>query len=351
MGFLEDYFAGKVPNNLEVTVLKPNGEGLPGASVSVTGPSGESLTASLFQKQNPTTDQYGKVGYFKFLVFPQSLGVCTFVVTCPGYLPYTFLTEPDFDSTGLFTVELIPGFIPTEGYYIVPAPDYVSALAPIVYSVTIPNGADIDRIVTIVESSKGKVSIIETEFFTDETIDIDIRSAIHLSVLPVVVPDNIDYCEDREFSDNVFVSFHAEKGETSTPITFNISGSGVQNFNINVANFRPTDYENSLSSYANQYPRKWISKRDRIPVGYYADIMLWFTSNDIQDIKFRQRQISVKDEVLTSYEVSLSPSFCVQRLKLITTPVQGAEYLEVVVYSPSTGYLLESLKIKYQYGY
>lgn len=350
MGFLEELFAGKIANNLSVTVTKPSGAPVVGASVVIRDPNGNSLNASLFYKEEAITDQYGTVGQFRFLVFPQPYGVCTITATAPGYLPETIRTSADFDSTGLFSIVLTPGLVASEDYGILTPPEYVSALAPIVFSVTIPDGADIDRIITIVESSKGKISIVETDYYTDQTIEIDIRSAIHLSTLPVVVPVGAKYVDDVEFSETFFVSFAAEKGDTRTAIKFNSGGQVVSNFNLNVANFRPSDYVDSLVDYVGK-PGKWISKRDAIPVGYYSDLMLWFPVTDPAGVICEFEQHTANGQLAEYDSFVLQPSYYVQRIKLPTEPVPGVVSLRISIRTRNGAYLFDILTIKYLYGY
>lgn len=293
----------------QLIVSKPNGEGLAGATVRIFNAQGADVTAQIFGVPTGVTDSYGQV--LRLVGFVVPVDIYTIQVLADGYDPYTIDTPSTFRGTGIFVAYIQPVTVAVDSYLIgEPGVSYVSALAPVVFSVTASQPKKNERILAYVSHSDGRTSIMEADVDVDGVAQFDIRNRIRLHPLITLVPDGSMSVPDMNISDIVTVNFKTVIGENAVDIG--------QPAEVRVANVYPPGNENDLSCFV-LFPANWIAPMNPMVAfrGCYSDVMVWLPVVSLPGYKLNLHYYDdAGGEVGTGDVIDLSESRFVQRVRI-----------------------------------
>ncbi|WP_018622087.1 carboxypeptidase-like regulatory domain-containing protein [Spirosoma luteum] len=225
-----------------------------------------------------------------------------------------------------------------------PESGYVSSLYPIDTAMQ-TGAADLDweLIGFHVTPSTGPSSILEAPVI-DGTASADLRTRLKFRPVPHLVPDGETALADPDFSDRLSVTTHSVSLEGDQTID--------GGFLFSAANMVPSGPENDLSVYAtgdNTSRIRWITLLPEPVVfrGFYSDVMVWLTDTEA-DYNLTTTYYNGENEVVGSPVVeSLTHNVRVQRIRLGSTPPDGATYATLLI-SDDTAPVSHPLTVRYR---
>lgn len=265
-----------------LTVLRPNGSPVVGATVRLLNSAGTDVTAGFFLNILPTSDSGGFIirPFTTFTGLPA--GIYTIQVMATGFATWSHVTDALFIGAADLTVNLA---YPTQlGDYRISEPKKpASSMIAIVSPVLSPNAFEWEYIRCKVEAPDNTFSVLEApvEKLTGMA-EVDYHNRIQLGTRPFLVADGELSRPDTDFSTVAHITFSSLSPEGETPITYTrpeLEGEDdIQTeYWIPVAHTLPPDGQSDLSSYVTSTNREWMVPAQPVTVfrGYYRDVMVW----------------------------------------------------------------------------